>query len=136
MITAENESKTLTGHILCKFICKFNRCEYNSNQWWNNNKCQCECKKHHVCEKSCIWNPATCSCENGKYLASIMDNSAITCNEIVEEEIKQLQQILMKEKQFIKQKTLLAFLLIRIALLTAVSIYCYLVKYKAKQKHL
>ena len=29
----------------------------------------------------------------------------------------------MKEKQFIKQKTLLAFLLIRIALLTAVSIY-------------
>ena len=42
----------------------------------------------------------------------------------------------MKEKQFIKQKTLIAFLLIRIALLTAVSIYCYLVKYKAKQKHL
>ena len=51
MITAENESKTLTGHILCKCICKFNRSEYNSDQWWNNNKCQCECKKHHVCEK-------------------------------------------------------------------------------------
>ena len=31
---------------------------------------------------------------------------------------------------------LLAFLLIRIALLIAVSIYCYLIKYKAKQKHL
>ena len=42
----------------------------------------------------------------------------------------------MKEKQFIKQKTLLAFLLIKIALLIAVSIYCYMVKYKAKQKHL
>ena len=42
----------------------------------------------------------------------------------------------MKEKQFIKQKTLLAFSLIKIALLIAVSIYCYMVKYKAKQKHL
>ena len=31
---------------------------------------------------------------------------------------------------------LLPFLLITIALLIAVSIYCYLIKYKAKQKHL
>ena len=31
---------------------------------------------------------------------------------------------------------LLAFLLITIALLIAVSIYCYLIKYRAKQKHL
>ena len=30
---------------------------------------------------------------------------------------------------------LLAFLLITIALLTAVSIYCYLIQYQAKQKH-
>ena len=30
---------------------------------------------------------------------------------------------------------LLAFLLIAIALLIAVSIYCYLIKYRAKQKH-
>ena len=32
--------------------------------------------------------------------------------------------------------TLLAFLSITIALLIAVSIYCYLVRYRAKQKHL
>ena len=25
-----------------------------------------------------------CSCENGKYLASIMDDSSITCDEIIE----------------------------------------------------
>ena len=31
---------------------------------------------------------------------------------------------------------LLAFLLITIALLIAVNIYCYLIKYRAKQKHL
>ena len=34
-------------------------------------------KKHHVSEKDYIWNPATWSCENGKYLASITDDSVI-----------------------------------------------------------
>ena len=48
-------------------------------------ECLCECKKCHACEKDCIWNPGTCSCQNGKYLASIMDDSAITCDEIIEE---------------------------------------------------
>ena len=31
-------------------------------------------------KKSYVWNPATCSCENKKYLASIMGNSAIMCD--------------------------------------------------------
>ena len=31
-------------------------------------------KKHYVCEKDYIWNPSTCSCENRKYLASIIDS--------------------------------------------------------------
>ena len=43
-----------------------------------------ECKKRHVCEKDYIWNPVTCSCENGKYLAGIMDDSAITCDGVIE----------------------------------------------------
>ena len=30
-------------------------------------------------------NPATCSCKNGKYLASIIDDVVITRNEIIEE---------------------------------------------------
>ena len=60
----------------------------NSDQWWSNNKCRCECKKRHVCEKDYILNPATCNCENGKYLASIMDDSAITCDEIIDVESK------------------------------------------------
>ena len=41
-------------------------------------------KKHHVYEKGYFWNPATCNCENGKYLASIMDDSTITCDGIIE----------------------------------------------------
>ena len=42
------------------------------------------CKKRHVCEKDYVWNPATCNCKNRKYLASIMYDSAIMCDEIVE----------------------------------------------------
>ena len=39
--------------------------------------------KCHVCDKYYVWNPATCNCENGKLQASIMNDSAIICNEII-----------------------------------------------------
>ena len=38
----------------------------------------------NVCEKDYVWNPATCSCKNGKYLASVMDVSVIMCDEVIE----------------------------------------------------
>ena len=34
-----------------------------------------------------IWNPAGCIYENRKYLASIMDDLAIMCDEIIEETV-------------------------------------------------
>ena len=49
-------------------MCNFGGRKCNSNQKWNNDKCWCECKNPkeiHVYEKY-IWNPATCSCKNGK----------------------------------------------------------------------
>ena len=51
---------------------------------------------------------------------------------------KLFQQTLIKRKICKRHNfyILLAFLLITIALLIAVSIYCYLIKYRAKQKHL
>ena len=52
MITRINESKTLTKHISCEYICKFDDKKCNSNQKWNNDKFRCQCKKHHICEKS------------------------------------------------------------------------------------
>ena len=67
----------------------------NSDQWSNNIKCWYEYKNHHVCEKDYVWNPATCNCENGKYLASIMDDSAFTCNKTIKSYNK--KQILMKK---------------------------------------
>ena len=56
----------------------------NTDQWWNKYKSRYECKKRHVCEKDYVWNPATCSCENGKYLADIIDNSVIICDEVID----------------------------------------------------
>ena len=65
-----------------------------------------------------------------------MDDSVITCDEIIEETVL---INLNGRKATCKMQNLyilLAFLLITIALLIAVSIYCYLIKYQAKQKHL
>ena len=33
--------------------------------------------------KRFVWNPATCNCENGKYLSSIMDDLKIMCDKII-----------------------------------------------------
>ena len=37
-----------------------------------------------MCEKAYFWNPATCSCENGKYVTGIIDNSVIMCHKIID----------------------------------------------------
>ena len=63
MITQMNESKTSTNQISCECKCKFDGAKWNLNQCWNNDKCHCECRKHNICEKDYIWNPATCNCE-------------------------------------------------------------------------
>ena len=82
MITGINKSETLTKHVSYKCKCKlYGRKSGNSNQNWNKNKCCYKWKKLHISEKDYIWNPAVCSCKNGKYLASIIGNSVITCNE-------------------------------------------------------
>ena len=85
MISGINELKTLAKHASCEWKCKFDGRKCNSNQKWNNDKCRCDCKsskEHHLCKKDYIWNPVTCSCENGKYLAIKKHNSVITCDEI------------------------------------------------------
>ena len=54
MITGMNESKTLAKHISCKCEFRFNGRKCNSDQWWNNDNCQCESKKRHVCEQDYV----------------------------------------------------------------------------------
>ena len=93
-------------------------------------------------KKDYVWNPSTCYCENGKYLAIIMDDLAIMCDEIIESyhnETKTIPTYFNEEKTTWKRQNfniLPAFLLIAIALLIAISFYCDLIKYRTKQKHL
>ena len=84
MITGINESKTLTKHFSCEFKCRFDETKCNTNQWRNNDKWRCECKKIHVFEKDYGWNAATCNCENVKYIASIIYDSTIIFDEIID----------------------------------------------------
>ena len=71
-----------------------------------------------------------------------MGDSAITCDEVIESYNKETKTI---SKKFNEKKAtfktqifyiLIVFLLITIALLIAVSVYCYLIKHRARQKHL
>ena len=70
--------KFLIKHISCKCKCKFDGGKCNAHQKSNNYKCRCECKnpkEHCVYEKGLIWNTATCSFENVKYVVgSIIDD--------------------------------------------------------------
>ena len=89
--------------------------------------------KYRTCEKDHIWNPATCSCKNCKYLSSTNNDLAITCDEIINLEIKTTPRNFYEKK--ITRKThyfyvLIAFLLITLALLIAVGICHYLIKCK------
>ena len=72
----------MVKYISCDFKCKFDCTTCNSNQNWNNDKCQCECEKYSTCTKDYSWNPSTCICESGKYLKSIADTSVVICNKI------------------------------------------------------
>ena len=45
-------------------------------------------QKSIMLAKKNIQNPAPCSCENGKYLASSIDHTVITCEEIIDTVVK------------------------------------------------
>ena len=77
-----------------------------------------------------------------------MDDSTIICDEVINADSKQsltddyetstIPTNFNEKKATCKTQNfyiLLAFLLITIALLIAVSVYCYLINYQAKQKH-
>ena len=71
-----------------------------------------------------------------------MDDSTIICDEVIksyDEEIKSISTNFNKKNTTFKAQNfciLLVFLLITIALLIAICIYCYLMNYRANQKHL
>ena len=87
--------------------------------------------KRHVCEKDYVWNPATCNCENGKYLASIMDDSMITCDEVIksyDEKIKTIPTNFNEKKVTCKTQNVTCVFINYCSII--VSIYCYMIKYQ------
>ena len=85
-----------------------------------------------MCKNDCIWNPAKCTCENGKYVKSVVDNYKIVCDEIIETtKIASAKIVLTRNiaRNFQEKKVtcktenfyiLLAFLLITMMLLIVV----------------
>ena len=56
-------------------------------------------------------NSVRYSCEKGKYLASFIDNSVITCDEIIDgEESKTVTTNFDEKKQFVKHKLSIFYL--------------------------
>ena len=66
--------------------------------------------KNIMCaKKEYIWNPAACSCGNGKYLGNIIDDWLIMFDDIIDT-------------------------IITIVLVISVIIFCYLIKNQAREK--
>ena len=84
VITRINESTTLTTHLSCQCRCRAdgkNVIQINVGITINVNM---SVKNDVYLEKDYVWNPSTCNSENGKYVANIMDDSGIICDEIIE----------------------------------------------------
>ena len=68
MITGLNESKKLTKHISRKYGCKFDcrECNKGSSEITINVGVSAKTQKKIMhAKKEYIWNPTTCTCENG-----------------------------------------------------------------------
>ena len=86
MITAINDSKTLTKHTKCESKWNFDGRRRNSNQNWNNDKCRCKREntvEHQACEKDYMWNPVTWTGKNGWYTGIINDDSVLTYDKYI-----------------------------------------------------
>ena len=82
-----------------------------------------------MCKKDNIWGTATCSCENGKYLASIISDLVIKCDEATKT---------VPTKTILTKNTSTNFYILLTFFINylVINMYCYLMKYKSKQKHL
>ena len=95
-------------------------------------------QKNTMCpKKDYSQNPTTYTCEHGKQLGNIIDDLVITCDEVIDAIVKLYDEATktISTKRTSTNIYILAFLLITIVLLTAVSIYCHQIKHRSKQKH-
>ena len=74
LMTRTNETRHIEWHEKCKSECRLDRIICNNKQYWNGDKCRCECKKlvdKDVCDKGFIWNPSNCKCESTNLVISV-----------------------------------------------------------------
>ena len=83
-------------------------------------------------EKDHILNTTTYSCEKGKYLASITNNSVITCDGILEQ-TKMIATNFNERKITCKTKNFTCFFINCHYIIDTLTIFFYLIKYKYKK---
>ena len=57
-----------------------------------------------MCKRDYIYNPATCSCETGKYVGSIIDDLVITSDEIIDAVVKSYDKETKTDFKFLVSK--------------------------------
>ena len=83
-MTLTNETRHIKWHDSCKCICRLDKIICNSKQWWNKDKCRCECKEligKGVCDKGFIFNPSNreCECDRSCNTGEYLDYSDCRC---------------------------------------------------------
>ena len=62
-----NETRNVLWHESCKCVCQLNSSACNSKQIWNSDTCKSNCDEDfagiRTCNKGCMRNPSTCTCE-------------------------------------------------------------------------
>ena len=144
-----NQKHTSTWHISCKCEYIFDSRKWNPNQKWKliNVSVSTKIQKNITRAKKVIFGILLCTCENDKYYLRFSDSIwwnyrtnknrfNKNCSNKKYFKKKHFNKNCSNKKYFNNYHNLLTFLLITMALLIAVSIYCYLIKHLSKQKHL
>ena len=114
LVSITNEARHIDWHETCKGKCRLDASVDNNKQWWNEDKCRCECKElidKGVCDKGFIGNLSHCkcecdkSCDIGEYLdyesyqcrKKLVDKLVEGCTEHVDE--KKIAKITLAEDE-------------------------------------
>ena len=99
-----NETRHITWHETCKYVCRLTSSVCNSRHIWNEDKCRCDCKElvdKGICDKGFNWNPSYCDCDCdrscgiGKYL----DYKNCVCrNSIVDKLVEEYNNVIDENK--------------------------------------
>ena len=96
-----NETRFIKWHEICKCLCRSDGIICNSKQWWNENKCRCQCKElidKGTYNKGFIWNPSNCECESDKNcdIGKYLEYENCKCRKKIADKLMNVLKLLMK----------------------------------------